>query len=100
MTRLKACLAALLLGAAAMPASSAPPLDEHRIAVARFGNDAPWYGCGWQREPYASLNDASAFHIAEGRWLRDRRYTDDYIDFLYEGGGNDRHFSEGIAGAV
>ncbi|WBO21561.1 MGH1-like glycoside hydrolase domain-containing protein [Sphingomonas abietis] len=55
---------------------------------------------GWQREPYASLNDASAFHIAEGRWLRDRRYTDDYVNFLYEGGGNDRHFSEGIAGAV
>ena len=54
----------------------------------------------WQREPYASLNDASGFHIAEGRWLRDRRYTSDYIDFLYESGGNDRHFSEAIADAT
>jgi len=55
---------------------------------------------GWQREPYASLNDATGFHIAEGRWLRDRRYTSDYIDFMYEGGGNDRHFSEAIADAT
>ena len=136
-------LATLLLGAASPP-PFALPLDEHRIAVQRFGNDAPWYegnipffeasdplltriwyyrwqlfrahqrdlgsqgfistefleDVGWQREPYASLNDASAFHIAEGRWLRDRRYADDYVNFLYEGGGNDRHFSEGIAGAV
>jgi hypothetical protein len=134
--------AAVLLPAAV--AAQPLPLDEHKIAVARYGNDAPWYegnipffeasdarlehiyyyrwevfrahqrdlgtrgyisteflgDVRWQREPYASLNDASAFHIAEGRWLRDRRYADDYIDFLYEGGGNDRHFSEGIAGAV
>jgi hypothetical protein len=54
----------------------------------------------WQREPYASLNDATDFHIREGRWLRDRRYVHDYIDFMYEGGGNDRHFSEPIASAV
>jgi hypothetical protein len=136
-------LAALLLGTAHTQPPDLP-LDEHRIAVDRFGNDALWYegnipffeasdplltrifyyrwqvfrahqrdlgrqgyistefldDVSWQREPYASLNDASAFHIAEGRWLRDRRYTDDYVNFLYEGGGNDRHFSEGIAGAV
>ena len=55
---------------------------------------------GWQREPYASLNDATAFHILEERWLRDRRYADDYIDYLYAGGGNDRHFSEAIPDAV
>jgi hypothetical protein len=141
--RLGTALATLLLGTVhAEP--PALPLDEHRIAVDRFGNDARWYegnipffeasdplltrifyyrwqifrahqrdlgrqgyistefldDVSWQREPYASLNDASAFHIAEGRWLRNRRYADDYINFLYEGGGNDRHFSEGIAGAV
>ncbi|MDB5458030.1 MAG: hypothetical protein JWP92_3615, partial [Caulobacter sp.] len=55
---------------------------------------------GWQREPYASLNDATGFHLYEGRWLRDRRYASDYIDFMYAGGGNDRHFSEAIADAV
>ncbi|WP_404477735.1 MGH1-like glycoside hydrolase domain-containing protein [Novosphingobium sp. BL-52-GroH] len=53
----------------------------------------------WQREPYASLNDASGFHIAEGRWLNDRRFTGDYIDFMYEG-GNDRHFTDHMADAV
>ncbi|MEO8112978.1 MAG: glycogen debranching protein, partial [Phenylobacterium sp.] len=55
---------------------------------------------GWQRGPYASLNDATAFHIYEGRWLRDRRYADDYVSYMYAGGGNDRHFSESIADAV
>ncbi|WP_115720572.1 MGH1-like glycoside hydrolase domain-containing protein [Gallaecimonas mangrovi] len=54
---------------------------------------------GWQREPYASLNDATGFHILEGRWLRNRRYTDDYIRYMYQSGGNDRHFSEAIADA-
>jgi hypothetical protein len=53
----------------------------------------------WQLEPYASLNDATGFHIGEGRWLRDRRYADDYIDYMY-GGGNDRHFSDYMADAV
>jgi hypothetical protein len=54
---------------------------------------------GWQLDPYASLNDATAFHIYEGRWLRNRRYVNDYIDFMYSG-GNDRHFSDAIADAV
>lgn len=54
---------------------------------------------GWQREPYASLNDASGFHIGEGRWLRDRRYADDYINFMYQG-GNDRHFTDYMADSV
>lgn len=53
----------------------------------------------WQREPYASLNDASGFHIAEGRWLNDRRFNDDYINFMYEG-GNDRHFTDHMADSV
>ena len=47
---------------------------------------------GWQLNPYASLNDATGFHIYEGRWLRDRRYTNGYIDFMVSV-GNDRHFS-------
>jgi hypothetical protein len=54
---------------------------------------------GWAREPYQSLNDATAFHINEGRWLKDKRYVDDYINFMYAG-GNDRHFSEAIAAAT
>jgi hypothetical protein len=54
---------------------------------------------GWALQPYQSLNDATAFHINEGRWLKDNRYLDDYINFMYSG-GNDRHFSEAIAAAV
>jgi hypothetical protein len=53
----------------------------------------------WQREPYASLNDATGFHLGEGRWLRDGRYAHDYIDFMYRG-GNDRHFSDYMADSV
>ena len=54
---------------------------------------------GWQLEPYASLNDATGFHIGEGRWLRDRRFADDYIDFMYRR-GNDRHFTDYMADSV
>lgn len=54
---------------------------------------------GWALKPWQSLNDATAFHLLEGRWLRNRRYIDDYIDFMYSG-GNDRHFSEAIAAAT
>lgn len=54
---------------------------------------------GWQKHPYAMLNDATGFHLYEGRWLRDRQYMDGFIDFLYAGGGNDRHFAESIADA-
>ena len=53
----------------------------------------------WQLSPYASLNDATGFHIFEGRWLRDRRFVNDYIDFMHSG-GNDRHFAEAIADAA
>ncbi len=54
---------------------------------------------GWAKKPFQSLNDATAFHINEGRWLKDNRYVDDYINYMYSG-GNDRHFSEAIAAAV
>ena len=54
---------------------------------------------GWAWNPYQSLDDATAFHINEGRWLKDNRYMDDYITFMYSG-ANDRHFSEAIAAAV
>lgn len=54
---------------------------------------------GWAWNPYQSLNDATAFHINEGRWLHDPRYVNDYINFM-DAGGNDRHFSESIAAAT
>lgn len=53
----------------------------------------------WQREPYATLNDATGFHLGETRWLHDRRYAADYVDYMYEG-GNDRHFTDYMADSV
>src|ERR1019366_2741692 len=40
---------------------------------------------GWAWNPYQSLDDARAFHINEGHWLRDKRYLDDYLKFMYSG---------------
>ena len=62
--------------------------------VTEFLNDV-----SWTYNPFQSLNDATAFHINEGRWLKDGRYMDDYVNFMYSG-GNDRHFSEAIAAAA
>lgn len=53
----------------------------------------------WQEKPWASLNDATGFHLQEGRWCRDRRFKEDYISFTYSGNGNPRHFSESMAAA-
>jgi hypothetical protein len=69
-------------------------LGERGYIVTEFLNDV-----SWSLKPYESLNDATAFHIHEGRWLKDQQYVDNYIDFMYHG-GNDRHFSEAIAAAV
>ncbi|KUI54303.1 Beta-L-arabinobiosidase [Cytospora mali] len=61
---------------------------------------------GWELFPFASLNDATGFHLGEGRWSRDRRFAHDYVDFMYtyhdetSTYGNDRHFSEAIADAA
>jgi hypothetical protein len=54
----------------------------------------------WQREPYASLNDATGFHLNELRWLNDRRFAADYIDYMYDQGGNNRHFTDYMADSV
>ncbi len=44
-----------------------------------------------------AISCALGHHVAEGRWLRDRRYLDDYIQFWLrsgEGGGLQRHFHQ------
>jgi hypothetical protein len=55
---------------------------------------------GWDREPYCTINAASMHHIYEGRWLKDNRYMDGYIDYLFQNGGNNRSYSESIADAA
>jgi hypothetical protein len=44
--------------------------------------------CGYAA-PYQAINAAAGFHIAEGRWVRDQTYTDDYIDFWLNGPGRE-----------
>ncbi|HEX8235233.1 MAG TPA: DUF6805 domain-containing protein [Abditibacteriaceae bacterium] len=69
-------------------------LGERGYIVTEFLDDV-----AWSLKPFESLNDATGFHIKEGRWLKDSRYINEYIDFMYHG-GNDRHFSEAIADAT
>lgn len=79
------------------------PPSEHRMLnpslPVEFLDDV-----GWQLEPWATLNDATGFHLNEGRWLRDRRFADDYIRHLYGIGwpsmANDRHFTDYMADSV
>lgn len=55
---------------------------------------------------YNVISCALGLHVAEGRWLRDRRYLDDYLSFWLtggEGGALQRHyhqFSNWTAAAV
>ncbi len=37
---------------------------------------------------YNAISCALGHHIAEGRWLRERRYLDDYVDFWLHGGAD------------
>lgn len=55
---------------------------------------------GWQTAPWASLNDATGFHLQEGMWCRDRRFKEDYATFMYSSNSNTRQFSESMAAAV
>ncbi|RYF90327.1 MAG: glycogen debranching protein, partial [Chitinophagaceae bacterium] len=64
------------------------------FVVTEFINDM-----GWDRDPYSTINAATMHHIYEGRWLRDDRYMDGYIDYMYHQGGNNRSYSESIADA-
>lgn len=54
----------------------------------------------WDRDSYSTINAATMHHIYEGRWLKDDRYMNGYIDYMYQQGGNNRSYSESIADAA
>lgn len=70
-------------------------VGEHGYVITEFIDHV-----SWDREPYCTINAASMHHIYEGRWLKDDRYMDGYINYLYQDGGNDRRYSESIADAA
>jgi hypothetical protein len=47
---------------------------------------------GWQ-SPYGPISCPSALQIYEGRWLKDQRYMNDYINYWFKGPGNKRAYS-------
>jgi hypothetical protein len=63
--------------------------------ITEFINDV-----SWDRDPYSTINAATMHHIYEGRWLKNRRYMDGYINYMFQQGGNNRSYSESVADAA
>ncbi|KAK6582194.1 hypothetical protein PZA11_005891 [Diplocarpon coronariae] len=55
---------------------------------------------GWQTNPWASLIDATGFHLREGRWCRDLRFKRDYAKFILSSDSNTHQFSEVLGDSV
>ncbi|MGW0331181.1 MGH1-like glycoside hydrolase domain-containing protein [Streptomyces sp. NPDC003011] len=57
---------------------------------------------GYAGNPYTALPDATGYHLLDGRWLHNRDYAGDYLDFWLRGAGNSgaRNFSEWITSAA
>ena len=51
-------------------------------------------------QKWDTINAAAGHHIYEARWLRDRRYVQDYINFWTREGGAAQQYSEWIADAA
>ena len=67
----------------------------NEYVITEFINDM-----SWDIDPYSTINAATMHHIYEGRWLKDNRYMDGYINYMYQQGGNNRQYSESIADAA
>jgi hypothetical protein len=67
----------------------------NEYVITEFINHVPW-----DRDPQCTINAASMHHIYEGRWLKDDRYVNGYINYLFQQGGNNRRYSESVADAA
>lgn len=54
----------------------------------------------WEELPYGSLNDATGFHLLEGRWNRDLKFKNDYAAFEYGPHAHPRAYTESMATSV
>ena len=54
-------------------------VGKDEFVITEFINHVPW-----DREPYCTINAASMHHIYEGRWLKDDRYINGYINNLFQ----------------
>ena len=70
-------------------------VGQDKFVITEFINHVPW-----DREPWCTINAATMHHIYEGRWLKDDRYMNGYINYLFQEGGNDRRYSESVADAA
>jgi hypothetical protein len=64
------------------------------FVITEFLPDVPWAG------KLNTISCSAAHHLYEGRWLRNRRYLDDYTRFWFEKGGNPRLYSFWAADAI
>ena len=70
-------------------------VGQNQYVITEFINDVTW-----DRNPYSTINAATMHHIYEGRWLKDNRYMDGYINYMFQQGGNNRSYSESVADAA
>lgn len=70
-------------------------VGQNGYVITEFINDVTW-----DRDPYSTINAATMHHIYEGRWLKDDRYMNGYINYMFQQGGNNRSYSESAADAA
>ena len=70
-------------------------VGQNQYVITEFINDV-----SWDRYPYSTINAATMHHIYEGRWLKDNRFIDGYINYMFQQGGNNRSYSESVADAA
>jgi hypothetical protein len=66
-------------------------VGQNQYVITEFINDV-----SWDRYPYSTINAATMHHIYEGRWLKDNRFIDGYINYMFQQGGNNRSYSESV----
>jgi len=64
------------------------------FVITEFLPNVSWAG------KHNSISCAAGHHLYEGRWVRDRRYLDDYSVFWFRKGGEPRRYSFWAADAV